>query len=325
MVNRAGAFELFAHDGVVVYNDPSGPEAGVVDADGTVHPVDKHARTSADPAPNAVPPPTAPALPPSPEPPPPAPTSPPTLARRTTEPIGPTSAGPTPATGPPSGDVDDQVPLTTTPDAPARTRAAPSTSTSASASTTQPTTSTTSAAAEGDTCDEQSGGTALVDVDVTSDGSRSGLTFCPVLINDGDLPITGPYPLAGQVLGLDDRLPLLIVAYADPDDCDAFGNPPAPGRFAQDATFDSSTGRWSFTETLGYIESVTIARRFEYITGSAASLAMIRQDHENWLADDPEDPTKYPGMVRMPADTKVLGTFAAPAGEYPGAVQCTGG
>jgi hypothetical protein len=328
-VNRAGAFELFAHDDAVVFNDPGGPDAGVVDADGTVHRVDKHARTAADSAPGLTPP-AAVTQPPA------TPTSPPTTDRRTPESVTPT-AGPT-APGPATpADVDRQVPvLTATSNVPQQTRTVAQTSTTTStstsgrptttsATTTPTTTSTTVGAPENNLCDRLGSGAALVDVDVTSAGNRSGLTFCPVLINDGDLPITGPYPVVGQVLGLDDGQQFTIVGKGDPDTCDAFGGPPVTGTFDQDITVDPVTGRWSFIEDLGYEESVTIARRFQIVTASPPSLAAIRTHHADWEAEHPGDTSGYPGMEQLPGDTTVLARFDAPAGEYPGSQPCTGG
>ena len=101
---------------------------------------------------------------------------------------------------------------------------------------------------------------------VTPAGKRSGLTFCPVLINNGRLPITGPFALAGQVLGpVEIRQQVLILTYGDADACDALGNRPTAGKFHETATFDSPTGKWSFTDKLGYEDAVTIERHYEYI------------------------------------------------------------
>jgi hypothetical protein len=51
--------------------------------------------------------------------------------------------------------------------------------------------------------------------------TAGGLTCCAVQINNGKLPITGPFRLAGQILGpADARKDLVLLVRVDPSTCD---------------------------------------------------------------------------------------------------------
>lgn len=183
---------------------------------------------------------------------------------------------------------------------------------------------TTSATASPPPCDAVADGKAVVEPRVTSAGVTSGLTFCPVRLNDGRLPITGPFALAGQVFGpVAQRELLVLVVWGDPRTCDALGNPPSPGVFlARDVDLAGADGRWTRVDGLGYDEAVTIGRQYRFVTASAASLMAIRGDAEAWVAAHPDNPGDYPGVLALPADAEVLATFDVPPGVYPGAEPC---
>lgn len=153
--------------------------------------------------------------------------------------------------------------------------------------------------------------------DQPSPAHADDLTFCLVNINGGTLPITGPFELAGQVLGpASQRQRVVLVNYGDPRTCDALGNPPAAGIFLlNQVNLGSFDGSWSYVDHLGYPEAVTIARTFEYITASAASIQLMKDDRSMWAAGG-NNPDDYPGIRAMPADANVLARFKVPAGIY---------
>ena len=173
-------------------------------------------------------------------------------------------------------------------------------------------------------CAVVANGTTLVQPQPSTEGAQSGLTFCPVRINGGHLPITGPFALQGQVLGpLALRHQVLLVNYGDPQTCDALGNrPPTGGFLIHNAEIGSPDGNWSYTDQLGYAEAVTIARHYEYLTASPQSLTIITNDRQNWEAAHPGKSGDYPGILSLPADSTVLATFDVPAGVYKGARPC---
>jgi hypothetical protein len=136
-----------------------------------------------------------------------------------------------------------------------------------------------SSAASEAVCDAVAG-PAEVQPQRTGAGVRLGLTFCPVRINGGNLPITGPFELSGRVVGpVDVRSRVLLVNHGDPKTYDALGNPPPRGDFLiSRADAGSPDGTWSYTDSLGYDEAVTIARHFEYITAPPRSITLIEND-----------------------------------------------
>lgn len=173
-------------------------------------------------------------------------------------------------------------------------------------------------------CGVVADGRAVVQPHVTGAGVASGLTFCPVRINDGRLPITGPFALAGQVLGpVAQRSGLLLVNRGDPRTCDALGNPAVAGSFLADqADLAAPDGRWSTVDALGYAEAVTLGRKYRHVSASPSSLTAIKGDARAWMAAHPADPNDYPGILALPADAQVLATFDIPPGTYPGAKPC---
>lgn len=173
-------------------------------------------------------------------------------------------------------------------------------------------------------CAAPEGGAATVQPQVTSDGAQLGMTFCPVVINGGRLPITGPFELSGQVVGpVGERRQVVLLNYGDPRTCDALGNAPARGGFViHQAVVDSSDGRWSYVDRLGYDEAVTIARQYEYVTASQDSVDKLKGDAAAWVSANPDHPDDYPGVLSLPPDVKILATFGVPAGVYDGAQPC---
>jgi hypothetical protein len=182
----------------------------------------------------------------------------------------------------------------------------------------------TSAANAAAGCVEQRQGPAFVRPRVTTEGSSLDLTFCPVVVNGAQLPITGPFELSGQVLGpASERARVVVVTYGDARTCDALGNRAAPGGFFVDqARVGSPDGQWSYVDDLGYAEAVTIARQYRYVTASADSIVTMKGDAAAWVAAHPNNPDDYPGILALPADATVLATFDVPGGTYAGAQPC---
>jgi hypothetical protein len=139
------------------------------------------------------------------------------------------------------------------------------------------------------------------------------LTFCPALLNNGQ-PITGPFGVAGQVLGPASELKqLTIVNQADPATCDALGNKAVTGYFsAEGLTFDTD-GSWQFQENLGYDEAVTIARNFMIVEGSPSAIKAIEDSRKK-----NEDNKDWAGMPSLPAGVVTVGTFRQAPGKYDG-------
>jgi hypothetical protein len=91
----------------------------------------------------------------------------------------------------------------------------------------------------------------------------------------------------------------------------------APGLFYARGLEIHDDGTWSFNDPLGYDEAVTIARTYEVVYASPASIGAIKNDRDasNKAHHNSGD---YPGMSTLPADAKVLATFRQPPGRYKG-------
>jgi transcriptional regulator with XRE-family HTH domain len=145
------------------------------------------------------------------------------------------------------------------------------------------------------------------------------LRFCPVMINDGALPITGPFNLAGQVMGpVEERRRMVLLVHSDPRTCDALGNPAPNGKILiHDADIGTPDGSWAYVDQLGYDEAVTYARKFEYVLATSEALDAIRNDLDNYIAAG-HDPDDYAGITAMPAGAQIVARFDVPAGLYHG-------
>jgi hypothetical protein len=111
------------------------------------------------------------------------------------------------------------------------------------------------------------------------------LAFCPVLINGGRLPITGPFTLAGQVLGRPKAGETLVLfVRIDPLTCDTFGKRGAPGKFLlRNLSFDESDGRWAHSDDLGgYDAGVTFGRILEFATASPEVIETLKNSFGQW-------------------------------------------
>jgi hypothetical protein len=185
---------------------------------------------------------------------------------------------------------------------PAPTTPVTSTPTSASPTTPTPT----------GRCRYRAGTPGVVPVKPTL-SAPDDLTLCPALLNNGQ-PITGPFGVAGQVLGpVSELKQLTIVNQADPATCDALGNKAVTGYFsAEGLTFDTD-GSWQFQENLGYGESVTLARNYMIVEGPPSAIQAIRdsraknKDNKNWA-----------GLPSLPAGVVTVGTFRQAPGKYEG-------
>jgi hypothetical protein len=187
----------------------------------------------------------------------------------------------------------------------------PTTTAATSAATTSPTRTTAGG------CDLKVGEAGVVEVEAQT-GAPSDLTFCPALLNNG-APITGPFTLAGKIIGAADRYrDLLIVNRADPETCDALGNRPAAGYYyARGMTIDAD-GNWSFRDGLGYDEAVTIGRTYSFISGPAAAIAAIKNDRQAFADAHGGSDDEYAGMETLPTTARVVATFRQAPGKYKG-------
>jgi hypothetical protein len=91
----------------------------------------------------------------------------------------------------------------------------------------------------------------------------------------------------------------------------------APGLFYARGLEIHDDGTWSFNDPLGYDEAVTIARTYEVVYASPASIGAIKNDRDAWNKAH-HNSGDYPGMSTLPADAKVLATFRQPPGRYKG-------
>jgi len=143
----------------------------------------------------------------------------------------------------------------------------------------------------------------------------NGLSFCPVQINDGSLPIARRrFDVQGQILGpVGQRESLALIVYGDPKTCDTLGNPPSYGGFlADDFEPASSTGAWSYIDDFGYDEAVSIGRTYKYAKVSESALDAMRRDRADWNAANPGQANNYPGILKLPNGVDFLSTFYVP-------------
>ena len=150
--------------------------------------------------------------------------------------------------------------------------------------------------------------------------TASGLVFCPTLINNGQLPVTGRFSLAGTVLGpLEERQRVVLLDFMDQTTCDALGNPPAPGAFYMaEADIGSADGSWSTPERQGYDEAVTIRRVYKFVRAKQESIDAIKNDRAHWGSQPGNKAGDYPGILALPGDAQVLASFEVPPGLYKG-------
>ena len=140
------------------------------------------------------------------------------------------------------------------------------------------------------------------------------LTFCPVLVNDGR-PITGPFNLSGQILGPERAWrDLILLVRIDPATCTTEGRRGATGRFMippHKVRFGPD-GTWEYTDDLGgQTAAVTLGRIFEYATAPPGAI------HTMAANNGPS------GIMTLPNDVKILGSFAVAPGTAPAAKPCS--
>ncbi|MEU4563668.1 hypothetical protein AB0F72_35280 [Actinoplanes sp. NPDC023936] len=144
------------------------------------------------------------------------------------------------------------------------------------------------------------------------------LTFCPTRINDGNVPITGPFSLKGQVIGPPaERGNLLLMVKLDRATCTTEGRPPAPGRFLLDQPIDfvaDASGLWSYFDDLGkHPPSVTLGRIFEFATAPKSVVEDLYDRREEWERE---------GITDLPPEIIVLSSFKVAPGKVKGAIPC---
>ncbi|MEO5876484.1 MAG: caspase family protein [Streptosporangiaceae bacterium] len=169
---------------------------------------------------------------------------------------------------------------------------------------------------DGPICDLRSDRKAIVEPTLLA---ATPLTFCPVRINHGVLPLTGrSFDLEGQVLGpLAPREQLILVNSNDLGTCDALGNPAVRGTFIKSqVTLTSASGRWFYTDNLGYDEAITVGRTYRYLTASTASLNIMRDDFPKAVREGRDE--KYSGMLALPSDARTVAEFHIAPGRYEG-------
>ena len=145
------------------------------------------------------------------------------------------------------------------------------------------------------------------------------LTFCPTRVNDGDMRITGPFKLAGQVLGpVEQRRDLVLFVRLDQATCTTEGKPAAPGRFLIDSVhFDlEAAGEWSYRDDLGgHPPGVTLGRTFEFASASEGAIQGLLDRHDEW---------RLSGITELPQGIRILAHFDVPPGDSPSAAPCVG-
>jgi hypothetical protein len=162
---------------------------------------------------------------------------------------------------------------------------------------------------------------------VTSDGlavvrpdTVGKLYFCPVLVNDGNLPITGPFNLRGQIIGpTSERDKLVLFVRLDRATCTTDGKPAPPGRFLIDSVrfSDSLDGGWSYRDNLGnYPPSLTFGRIFEFALAPKSAVSDLVQRREEW---------KQNGIEDLPSTVLVVASFKLAPGAATSKTPCTGG
>ncbi|MCE0539892.1 hypothetical protein LWF15_30790, partial [Kineosporia rhizophila] len=151
---------------------------------------------------------------------------------------------------------------------------------------------------------------------VPNPSKSSDLTFCPVLVNNGQ-EITGPFHLSGVVDGsAEDRENLVMLIQLDETTCDMDGHRPSGNYyFVRKPDLQSADGSWTFKETFGgYDRSVTMGRIYHYVVASPETVQDMRDDEGDWKVAHPDNPGDYPGLVELPGDAKSLAQFDVPPG-----------
>jgi hypothetical protein len=153
-----------------------------------------------------------------------------------------------------------------------------------------------------------------------SDPEKVGdLTFCPTRVNDGDMHITGPFKLAGQVLGpVEKRRDMVLFVRLDQATCTTEGKPAAPGRFLINSVhFDlEADGGWSYRDNLGgHPPAVSLGRSFEFAIASKDAIQSLLDRHDEW---------RLSGITTLPPGIRILTHFDVPPGDSPSAVPCVG-
>ncbi|MEU7982441.1 hypothetical protein AB0B63_28390 [Micromonospora sp. NPDC049081] len=135
------------------------------------------------------------------------------------------------------------------------------------------------------------------------------LVFCPVRINNGTIPITGPFNLSGQILGPDaERRHLILFVRIDPKTRDTCGKPGGRGRFLlpQEALDADAEGKWSYDEKLGdYPQGVTFGRTYEIATAPQSVIDSLMSQKDGWKED---------GINELPDSVEILAAFEVPPG-----------
>ena len=165
-------------------------------------------------------------------------------------------------------------------------------------------------------CDYELGEPGVVEVRAGA-AAPGDLVICPALLNNG-APLTGPFTVAGRFGGTaEDYRDLVVVGRADPKVCDVYGNRPDSGYYYQSSLRIALDGRWSFRDSVGYAEAVTLARDFQFVAGPPEVLATIRSDRTSYSEKHNGD-DGYTGMAALPPDARILATFRQPPGTYQG-------
>ena len=144
------------------------------------------------------------------------------------------------------------------------------------------------------------------------------LAFCPTRINDGKVPIAGPFSLKGQVIGPPaERSNLLLMVKLDRATCTTEGNPPAPGRFLLKQPIDfgaDANGLWSYFDDLGnHPPSLTLGRIFEFATAPKDVVEDLYDRREEWQEE---------GITNLPLQITILSSFKVAPGKVKGAIPC---
>jgi hypothetical protein len=144
------------------------------------------------------------------------------------------------------------------------------------------------------------------------------LVFCPTRINDGKVPITGPFSLEGQVIGPPtERSKLFLMVSLDRATCTTEGKPAATGRFLLKQPIDfaaDANGLWSYFDDLGqHPPSVTLGRIFEFATAEKNVVADLYDRRDEWQQE---------GITNRPPGITVLSSFRVAPGKVKGAVPC---
>jgi len=159
--------------------------------------------------------------------------------------------------------------------------------------------------------------TGLPGVAKATPDTAGNLVFCPVQINHGKLPITGPFNLTGQIIGPQpDREDLILLVRIDPATCDAKGRRGAPGRFLLNVDLRArADGTWSHDDDLGgQADGVTLGRIFEFAKAPAAAVQALKASRPEW---------NDTGITDLPKEITILASFEVPPGQATRSAACT--